>query len=168
MRVLGLDPGSRATGYGLVELVGGRPRALDWGVIRPEGEDLAHRLLDLERRLREGARHWKAEHCACESLYVHRNAASALVLGHARGVALCALLGVDPPPSLHEYPASLVRKSLLGHGSADKEAIRRMVVLELGLASPPPLDASDALALALCCLHRESQSLRFLTIGSGA
>lgn len=168
MRVLGIDPGSRATGYGLLELAGGRPRALEWGVLRPAGGDLADRLLDLHRALGERVRLWRPALLACESVFVHRSAASALVLGHARGVVLCTVLAADPPPVLHEYAPALVRKMLTGDGSADKERVRKMVVLELGLETLPPLDASDALALALCCVHREGGASRFVTLGGRA
>lgn len=167
MRVLGIDPGSRATGYGLVDLVDGTPRVSEWGVIRPAGDDVPTRLLALYRTLRERTLAWRPAFFACESVFVNRSAASALVLGHARGVALCAVLGIDPPPALYEYTPSLVRKTLTGDGSADKVRLRRMVVLELGLAaSPPPLDASDALALALCCVHRETRATRFQALGA--
>ncbi len=165
MRVLGIDPGSRATGYGLVDLVDGRPRAVEWGVIRLPGADVADRLLTLYRTLRERTLGWRPALFACESVFVHRSAASALVLGQARGVALCAVLGVDPPPALHEYSPTLVRKTLTGDGAADKVRLRRMVVLELGLVTTPALDASDALALALCCVHRETRAQRFVALG---
>ncbi len=168
MRVLGIDPGSRATGYGLVDLVDGRPRAVEWGVIRPSGASTAERLLALYRTLHERTLAWRPQLFACESVFVHRSAASALVLGHARGVALCAVLGTDPPPVLYEYGPSLVRKTIAGDGTADKERLRRMVVLELGLDLAPALDASDALALALCCVHRERRTTRFVALGGRA
>ncbi len=167
MRVLGIDPGSRATGFGLVDLVEGRPRAVEWGVIRLTAPEPATRLLELYRALRERTLAWRPDLFACESVFVHRSAASALILGHARGVALCAVLGGERPPVLHEYSPTLVRKTLTGDGAADKSRLRRMVVLELGLDAPPALDASDALALALCCVHRETRATRFVALGLG-
>jgi crossover junction endodeoxyribonuclease RuvC len=153
MQILGLDPGSCTTGYGLVESRHGRLRALSFGTIAaPRGlpflQRLPHIVSALERILEET----QPDAVAAEDIFLARNSRVALKLGHVRGAALLPMLRAGVP--VYEYPARLVKKSVAGYGAAEKEQVRRMVRILLGLAAVPlALDASDALAVAICHAH---------------
>jgi crossover junction endodeoxyribonuclease RuvC len=150
VRILGIDPGSHVTGYGVIDHVGGRLRLVDAGVVRaPKGGDLTARL----RTIHEGVTAIIAEHApdrmAVEDVFVAKNARSSLVLGHARGVILLAAALRDIP--IAEYAPREVKLALTGNGATTKEQVRYMVVRLLALnAEPSSLDVSDALAVALC------------------
>ncbi|MFQ5689792.1 MAG: crossover junction endodeoxyribonuclease RuvC [Gemmatimonadota bacterium] len=156
MKVLGVDPGTRATGYGLVEKCGTRHRLLECGVIRPGADaDLTARLLAIHRGLQELLDRWEPGCVAIEGVFMGRNARSAMVLGHARGVAVltAALSGIE----VAEYPPADIRKTVVGRGSATKLQVAFMVQKHLGLREPPhPSDAADGCAVALCHLLRGS------------
>ena len=152
MRILGIDPGTRFTGFGVVELQRGRLVHVAHGVVRADGE------LPLEKRLhamhaalgRELLRH-RPQAVAVEGLFSHRNARSALVLGHARGVALLAAAerGLD----VFEYAPARVKKAVGAGGADGKEAVARMVKTLLHLDVVVRADATDALAVAICHLN---------------
>ena len=154
MLILGIDPGSNTTGYGLLESRPGTLRAVAYGTIAPPRglaflDRLPHVASGLERvidRLRPDA-------AAAEDIFLARNTRVALKLGHIRGAALLPLLRAGIP--VYEYPARLVKKAVTGHGGAEKDQVRRMVRILLGLndARPLPLDSSDALAVAICHAH---------------
>jgi crossover junction endodeoxyribonuclease RuvC len=150
VRILGVDPGSRVTGWGVVETDGWDLSFVAHGVVRcGEKAELADRL----RRLADGLEGVIAEHApesmAVEQVFAARNARSALVLGHARGIAL--LCGSRAGLSLHEYSPMQVKSSVTGYGRAEKAQVQRAVATQLALRElPKPLDASDALAIALC------------------
>ena len=148
MRILGLDPGSRVTGYGLVEEAGGRFRHLASGCLRPRGEDHLARLGELFRAVEALLAELRPEEVAVEQVFVRRNAASALKLGQARG----ALLGAVAARGLRvaEYSPAEIKQALVGTGRARKEQVQHMVRALLGLDREPPQDAADALACALC------------------
>jgi len=151
--VMGLDPGSRATGYGIVRESSGRAELVVTGVIRtPAGKDMGTRLGVIYTRLAELiAAHGPAE-AAIENVFVSRNPSSALKLGQARGAAMaaCATHGL----SVAEYEPSKVKKNLVGVGGAPKDQVAFMVARSLGVTRPDwPEDASDALAVAICHLN---------------
>jgi crossover junction endodeoxyribonuclease RuvC len=148
MLVLGVDPGSQATGYGVIGL-GAATRLVAAGVIRPPRDAaLPERLCEIHAAVAALIREHRPREMAVESLFNARNPRSALVLGHARGVILLA--GAQAGIPVHEYAPREVKSALTGNGGAGKEQVRFMVMRLLGLAGdPPPLDASDALAVAL-------------------
>ena len=146
-RILGIDPGSQATGWAVVE-VQPRVRRIASGVIRPpRGAVLPERLLCIHEELTAVIAAHAPTVMAVEDLFNAKNARSSLVLGHARGAALLA--GAKAGLALHEYAPAEVKRALTGNGQADKNQVRFMVVRLLGLREDPALDESDALAVAL-------------------
>ncbi|HKK53564.1 MAG TPA: crossover junction endodeoxyribonuclease RuvC [Myxococcota bacterium] len=148
MRVLGVDPGSTATGFGLVERSGGTIRHLRHGVLRtPKGADLPERLHFLHAELQSVLLEERPDMAVVERVFLASNARSALVLGQARGALLASLGEARVPVS--ELAARQVKKAVTGTGAADKSQMQGMVARLLGLERPPATDAADALALAL-------------------
>ena len=153
MIVLGVDPGSRCTGYGIVSVEGSRFRCIDYGAIRPAGRSgeapLQERLKAVFQGLEEVILRHRPEVAAVESVFHAANVKSALMLGHVRGVVLLAVARHDLV--LHEYSPLEVKKAVAGYGRADKQQVQTMVRMLLNLPTvPEPHDASDALAIALC------------------
>lgn len=151
IRILGVDPGSRVTGYGIVELVAGRARHVTDGCIRtPEG-GLAERL----RAIYDGILHvidvYQPAEMAVERVFINRNADSALKLGQARGAAIVA--GASRGLALYEFTPAEVKQSVVGLGRADKVQVQHMVKVLLSLRATAQSDAADALAVALCHAH---------------
>lgn len=150
MRVLGIDCGSQVTGYGVIDTDGTRHRLVEAGVIKTNpDEPLAQRLLVIGDRLREVIAEFAPEEAAVEDTFHRINARSALRLTHVRGVALY----VAAQAGLHcgEYSPASVKQAVAGNGRAEKEQVEWMVRVLLGLAAPVrPMDASDALAVAIC------------------
>lgn len=151
VRILGIDPGSRITGYGLIEATPGRSRCLSQGVIKLTGEPLPPRLLQLFQQLRELLREHRPDEVAMEQVFVKRNVSSALVLGQARGAAICAV--AEAGFELHEYAPASIKQAVAGNGRAEKPQIQQMVKILLNLPALPAADAADALACALCHAH---------------
>ena len=150
-RILGIDPGSRITGYGIIEF--GRNRAVHVasGCIPVSGEDLAGKLrLIYEAIIALVERHQPGA-MVVEQVFVHRNAGSALKLGQARGAAVLA--GAMRALPVYEYAPRSVKQAITGSGSATKEQVQHMVRVLLGLEQLPPVDAADALGVALCHAH---------------
>ena len=151
MRILGVDPGSSVTGYGLVERRrdGGRGFVhVAHGTIRaPKGAELAQRLEFIRSRLAEVIAEHTPDHAAVERVFVANNVRSAIVLGQARGVVLAAL--AQAGVAIDEISAREVKKAVTGTGDADKKMVKQMVARLLSLEAEPPSDAADALALAL-------------------
>ena len=158
MRILGIDPGSNATGYGVVERDGHRLVHVAHGTLRPRGATVALRLHQLHESLRDVVRHHAPDVAAVERVFVAQSARSALVLGQARGVVLAALgslgLGVT------EYAPAEVKQAVTGAGRADKRQVAIMVRRLLGLDQLPESDAADALATAIG--HAQAGALRAL------
>lgn len=154
MRVLGVDPGTRVTGYGLVEGSARRARLLECGVVRTSrGGGLGERLLEIHRGLLEVIDRLEPACVAVEGVFHGQNARTAVVLGHARGAALlaAAMRGVE----IVEYPPAEIKKAVVGSGAAAKAQVAFMVQRHLHLESPPePSDAADGCAVALCHLFR--------------
>ncbi len=151
MIIVGIDPGSRVTGYGIIELQGSRCRCLEYGAISTSGGDdsFAGRLLKIHSELSVLLGRHTPGAIAIEGVFHAANARSALKLGQARGVALLAAAQSGAP--LFEYSALEVKKAVVGYGRADKSQIQMMVRRLLSLQEEPqPNDAADALAIALC------------------
>ena len=161
MRVLGIDPGTATTGYGVVEESGEGLRALAYGVVTtPPDLPLPQRLQAIYRELRRLVREWQPDAAAVEELYFNVNVRTAMGVGQARGVALLAM--ADEGLTVAEYGPGEVKQALTGYGGAEKRQMQEMVRMLLGLPSiPRPDDAADALAVAICHLH--SARLRMLT-----
>lgn len=152
MRILGIDPGSSATGWGLVERRGARVLHLAHGTLRPpRGGALGPRLAFLLDGLRGLLCDHAPDCVAVERVFVAASPRAALVLGHARGVALAAAAGAGI--GIAEYAPSEIKLAVTGSGSAGKPQVQAMVSRLLALASQPPRDAADALAAALCHAH---------------
>jgi crossover junction endodeoxyribonuclease RuvC len=152
-RVLGIDPGSRVTGFGVVEARGNQLCHLAHGVLRVSGElPLELRLAELFRGLCEVLASWTPNAVAVEGVFSCRNARSALVLGHARGVALLA--AARGGQAVFEYAPAAVKRAVGAGGAASKEAVAKQMRALLGLTGALRSDATDALAVALCHLHR--------------
>ncbi len=158
LRILGVDPGSRITGYGLIEVTGSRQRCVAYDVIKLPEQPLEQRLLLVLTRLRALIAEHRPDEVAMEEVFVRRNVASALVLGQARGAALCAVAEAGLP--LHEYAPASIKLAVAGSGRAEKAQIQHMVRVLLNLPAAPAEDAADALACALCHAHGRALKLR--------
>jgi crossover junction endodeoxyribonuclease RuvC len=164
VRILGIDPGSQITGYGLVDLSNGQTELVDCGVIRTSGahcERLRMIFVAMERIVAEYA----PGEVAVERVFLSRNADSALKLGQARAAALCATFGAELP--VFEYAARHIKKAVAGTGAAEKAQVQRMIRMLLGVKSELAADAADALAAALCHAH-ERGTAAFLRQATGA
>lgn len=166
MIVLGVDPGTSATGYGVVDRgAAGTLRLVECGVIRPPaGAPLAVRLQDIFEELTALIGRHAPDVLAVESVFVAKNARSALVLGHARGVILLA--AAQAGLEVAEYPPATVKKAVVGAGAATKAQIQLMVAHILHLRTPPqPSDAADGVAVALTHAVRAGRVLHRAVIG---
>jgi crossover junction endodeoxyribonuclease RuvC len=153
MRVLGIDCGSRITGYGVVDTNGADCTLVRCGVIRSRSSDpLAVRLKEIHAGIIEIIRELGPDVAAFESLFYSNNVQSALKLGHVRGVSLVAAAEANLP--VFEYSPAEVKSAVTGYGRAEKPQVQQMVRALLKLeTTPEPLDASDALAVAICHVH---------------
>jgi len=148
MRVLGIDPGSRRTGWGVVQLEGTRLRPIGAGTIAiPEKLALPKRLRIIHQELQHIVSEHQPEVVAVEEIFFAKYANAALKLDHARGVAL--LVAAELELEVHEYPPAIVKRTIVGRGGADKIQVGRLVTALLGLSTPPKEDAADALAVAI-------------------
>lgn len=159
--VLGLDPGSRVTGYGIVRELSGRAELVATGTIRtPVKKDMATRMGVLFDSLQELIREHSPAEAAIENVFVAKNPSSALKLGQARGACMAACATNSIP--MGEYEPSKIKKNLVGLGNAPKSQVAFMVAHCLGIKKPDwPEDASDALAVAIC--HLNERRMRRLT-----
>ena len=156
-RVLGVDPGSRVTGYGLIDGDGGRARYVASGCIRSDaGTDFSARLVDIFHGIDTVIGEYGPDEIAVEEVFVARNPASALKLGQARGVAIAAAAAHEI--TVVGYPARQVKLAVVGTGGATKDQVQYMVRTALSLSDNPAKDASDALAVALC--HLDARNAR--------
>jgi crossover junction endodeoxyribonuclease RuvC len=159
MRVLGIDPGSRRTGWGVVQLEGTRLRHIAAGTIAvPEKMPLPTRLRRIHEELQRLISEHQPEVVAVEEIFFAKYANAALKLGHARGVAL--LVAAESELEVHEYPPAIVKRTVVGRGGADKTQVGRLVTAILGLDAPPEEDAADALAVAIT--HIQASRSRLL------
>ena len=155
-RILGIDPGSRITGYGVVRDTGRGCEYIASGCIRTGEGALSERLQKVYRGVSEVIKTYQPTTMGIEQVFMARNADSALKLGQARGAAIVA--GMELDLEVSEYTATQVKQALVGSGRADKEQVQLMVMHMLKLLQKPQIDASDALAIAICHAHHR-QSL---------
>ena len=148
IRILGIDPGSRFTGFGVIESDGKKSSYITSGFIRITGETWAERLGVIFEGVTELVRTHQPQEMSIEKVFMHRNADSALKLGQARGAAICAVITNDV--HVHEYTPAEIKQSVVGKGNANKEQVQHMVRVLLNLPGNPQEDAADALAAALC------------------
>ncbi|MCB1802701.1 MAG: crossover junction endodeoxyribonuclease RuvC [Gammaproteobacteria bacterium] len=153
-RVLGIDPGSRVTGYGVIESDGVRSRHLASGCIRTLSGEFPQRLGEIFQGIAGVLDQWSPHEVAIEQVFVARNAGSALKLGQARGAAISAVVVRSLP--VFEYTPTAVKQGLVGNGRAQKEQVQHMIRVILGLQGSMGLDQSDALAIALCHAHGQA------------
>ncbi len=159
MRLLGLDPGLGATGWGVIEFERGRLAYVADGVVLTDTRrSLAERLVQLANGLESVIRTYAPLEAAVEETFVNRNAVSTLRLGQARGIALLVPARAGLPVS--EYLPNLVKKTVVGTGHAAKEQVKMMVRVLLPAAPPSSTDAADALAVAICHAHHRQSSER--------
>jgi crossover junction endodeoxyribonuclease RuvC len=148
MRIIGIDPGLRALGWGVIEAASGRLSHVANGVCRPAGGCLAERLLDLHVLLSAVVAEHRPQSAAIEATFVNRDGAGSLKLGQARGVAL--LVPAQAGLTVGEYAPNAIKKTVVGVGHADKRQVLHMVRMQLPGAEVAGPDAADALAVAIC------------------
>jgi len=151
LRILGIDPGLNRTGWGVIENIGGHLRCVDSGVIRVPAGDLPQRLAVILAQLGQVIRTAQPTRACVEKVFVNVNPQSTLLLGQARGAAICA--AVSAGLVVHEHTALQVKQAVVGYGKASKEQVQLMVQRLLSLLVVPPTDAADALACAICDAH---------------
>ena len=158
LRILGIDPGSRITGYGLVESDGMRSVHIAHGALRLEGEALPPRLGEIYARVSALIEEHGPAVMAIEQVFVAKNAASALKLGQARGAAICAAMqhGLE----VAEYTPTRIKQTVVGSGRADKGQVQHMVKMILNLSETLQADAADALAVAISHAHSHTTLAR--------
>lgn len=164
IRILGIDPGSQITGYGLVDLSGTTTKPVKWGGIRTSGDHCA-RLKDIFVELGEIVREFGPNEIAIERVFLNRNPDSALKLGQARAAALCATFEASLP--VYEYAPRHIKKALVGQGGAEKTQVEHMVKIILGIRDELEPDAADALAAAICHAHERGTRLRIAQANGG-
>jgi crossover junction endodeoxyribonuclease RuvC len=158
MRILGIDPGSRFTGYGIIEVDGDRISPVHYGVVKTGGGEFPQRLGIIFNGIVEVIREYAPQEVAVENVFMSKNASSALKLGQARGAAICAAVSNDLPVS--EYSPRSVKQAIVGRGGADKVQVQHMIKILLRLQEIPAEDAADALAVALCHQHTQQTTNR--------
>ena len=151
IRILGIDPGLRVTGFGLIQRAGQRLAYLTSGVVRTPAGELPDRLKAILESLGEVIAQHSPDQVAVEKVFVNVNPQSTLLLGQARGAAICAAVSRGLPVS--EYTALQVKQAVVGNGHAAKEQVQEMVRRLLALPGDPSADAADALACAICHAH---------------
>lgn len=149
--ILGIDPGSRITGYGVIRQQGRHLQYLGSGCIRMQSKDIPNRLKQIYAGVSELITQFHPDEFCIEQVFMSKNADSALKLGHARGSAIVAAANQDLP--VFEYAARLIKQTVTGNGNAEKVQVQKMVMDILKLESKPQIDASDALAVSICHAH---------------
>jgi crossover junction endodeoxyribonuclease RuvC len=163
MRILGIDPGSETTGWGVIEDYGRHYRLLECGIISAlKAQRFPARLLRIANALEEIIQRHNPDACALEDGFLATNVKVTLKLGQVRGVAM--LVAERAALQIHEYSPRLVKQTVVGHGNAEKFQVQQMVKTLLSLATvPEPHDAADALAVAICHFHHARSAQRFMT-----
>ena len=151
IRIIGIDPGSLQTGYGIIEMDGNHARHVGHGTLNLQQPDLSVKLQTLFRELGRVVSEFDPDEAAIEKIFMHRNADSALKLGQARGCAITACAEWELP--VFEYTPNQIKQATVGKGHAAKQQVQHMVKVLLCLTETPPPDAADALAVALCHGH---------------
>lgn len=159
--ILGIDPGSRKTGFGIINVIGSKSEYVTSGVIRmKDSDELPARLKVIFDSLTQIIEQYCPQEMAIEQVFMAKNAASALKLGQARGAAIVAATAQNVPVS--EYEARKVKQSVVGNGAADKLQVQHMVKTLLRLPASPQEDAADALAVALCHANTRDHLIRMV------
>ncbi|MYH68772.1 MAG: crossover junction endodeoxyribonuclease RuvC [Gammaproteobacteria bacterium] len=158
VRILGIDPGSLHTGYGLIDMDGNRAVHVTHGQVTTQAGELSDRLRQIFRGIGAVISEFKPDECAVEKVFMYRNADSALKLGQSRGAAITVCAERDLP--VFEYTANQVKQATVGKGHAEKAQVQYMVKVLLCLESIPQADAADALAVALCHGHSRENIMR--------
>ena len=161
---LGIDPGLNRTGFGVIDVTGSKLQCVESGIIRVPGGDLYRRLGTILAALSDVIRSTQPHVATVEKVFVNVNPQSTLLLGQARGAAICA--AASSGLVVHEYAALRIKQAVVGFGQADKKQVQLMVQRLLGLARAPAEDAADALACAIC--HAHSSTLLAAVRGSSA
>ena len=156
--ILGIDPGSRITGYGIIEEISNTPKYITSGSIRVRADYFPERLKQIFDGVSEIITEYSPDQLAIEQVFMHKNADSALKLGQARGAAICSALAKDLP--VYEYAAREVKQALVGKGNAEKNQVQHMVKILLGLKGEIQVDAGDALGICLCHAHHQQTANR--------
>lgn len=150
-RILGVDPGSRMTGVGIIDINGDRVTPVYYGAIKAGTGEFTERLGIIFSELQALIKEYQPDQAAIETVFVANNASSAIKLGQARGAAVCAAISCEVPVA--EYSPRSVKQAIVGRGGADKTQVQHMVGLLLNIQGPIQNDAADALAIALCHHH---------------
>ncbi|MDD8031371.1 MAG: crossover junction endodeoxyribonuclease RuvC [Acidobacteriota bacterium] len=160
MRVLGIDPSLQSTGFGIVENLGDDYQAIVYGIIKPKGQAAFHyRLNEIRTELEKIINQFKPDEVAIENPFYARNVRTAISLGQVRGAVMVALASRNC--GIYEYSALEIKKAVTGYGQAQKDQVQRMVKVLLNLDDDQmPLDASDALAAAICHLNNQLLEIR--------
>lgn len=158
-RILGIDPGSRLTGFGVLDFRGDTPAYVASGTVQSKDGPFAERLRQIFDSVGGIVEEFQPDIVVIESVFMHKNAGSALKLGHARSAAICATFqhNVD----VYEYAPREIKQAVVGNGAATKEQVQHMVVSILKLSGIPAADAADALAAALCHGNQHRMQVRF-------
>ena len=152
LRILGIDPGSRLTGFGVLDFDSDNASYVASGTVQSIDGEFPDRLKQIFESVSEIVLQYRPDVVAIESVFVHKNAGSALKLGHARSAAICATFESDV--EVFEYAPREIKQAVVGTGAATKEQVQHMVISILKLAGKPSADAADALAAALCHGHQ--------------
>lgn len=158
VRILGIDPGSRITGFGVIESDGRRSSYVASGSLQTTGEDFPRRLGDIFDGIDAVLAEHRPQEVAVEQVFMAKNAGAALKLGQARGAAVVAAVRHQVP--VYEYTPREVKQALVGNGGAEKEQVQHMIRILLGVRGAMGLDESDALAIALCHAHSHANRQR--------
>ena len=161
-RIIGIDPGSRCTGYGIIDSDGFRHRYVASGYINIKGDELPDRLGSIFNEIGLIIEQWQPVTMGVEQVFVNKNIDSALKLGQARGAAICAAINADL--NVGEYTPRAIKKAVVGTGAADKSQIQQMMKLLLKLDFEPQSDEADGLAIAVC--HANHMQVKSLGIAS--
>jgi crossover junction endodeoxyribonuclease RuvC len=154
LRILGIDPGLGITGYGIIEKAGDNLKVLSFGGIeKNKSLSFSENLLSIYQNIQKIVNEFKPDDCAIENIFYHQNKKTAIIMGHVRGVAMIAAASGNMP--VYEYSPKEVKLSIVGHGGASKLQVQSMVknILNMNMI-PEPEDAADALAVAICHIHR--------------
>jgi len=163
MRILGIDPGSRLTGYGVIEDSPRGYRYIASGSIKVQADYFPDRLKQIFDGIVQVVGMYHPEQMAIEQVFMHKNADSALKLGQARGAAICAVHTFNLP--VFEYAARQVKQAVVGKGAADKLQVQHMVKMLLNIQGEMQIDASDALGISICHAHYQQTALRLAAGG---
>jgi crossover junction endodeoxyribonuclease RuvC len=156
--IIGIDPGSRITGYGVIRSNGQKHAYVTSGVVKTNGDNLTERLAQIFSSIQTIVQQYRPEEAAIEQVFMAKNANAALTLGQARGAAIVAM--ANEGLAVAEYSARTIKQSVVGYGAADKTQVQHMIRLLLNIAGTPSADASDALAVAIC--HAQSRQIAAL------